>query len=106
MDYRHHVGCEWRDIHSELKRGVYVKRAEGECDDPALAVTNQIITPIGFGSFYLGHLARQGIEKILDGTFPVFCPVEDDRSVHGDMLTRMLTYVKAIISLRCDAFIQ
>jgi hypothetical protein len=45
----------------------------------------------------LGHLAGQGIEKILDGAFSVFCPVEDDRSVHGYMLTCMLTYVKGIV---------
>jgi hypothetical protein len=45
----------------------------------------------------LGHLAGQRIEKILDGAFPVFCPVEDDRSIHGYMLTCMLTCVKGII---------
>ena len=48
--------------------------------------------------YLLGYLAGQRIEKILDGAFPVFCPVEDDRSVHGDMLTRMLTFVKGIVS--------
>lgn len=30
----------------------------------------------------LGHLARHGIEKILDGAFSVRCSVKEDRSVH------------------------
>jgi hypothetical protein len=46
----------------------------------------------------LSHLAGQLIEKILNRAFPVFCPVEDDRSVHGCMLTHMLTFVKVILA--------
>jgi len=42
----------------------------------------------------LGHLAGQGVKKILDGTFPVRCLIKCDGSVHDNMLTHMLTYVK------------
>jgi hypothetical protein len=46
---------------------------------------------------FLRRFAGQCIKKILDGTFPVYCTIEDNRSVHDDKLTRTLTYVKMII---------
>ena len=43
---------------------------------------------------FLSHLAGHGIEKILNRAFPVHRSIEYDRSIHGCMLTCMLTYVK------------
>ena len=71
------------------------------CPDQLLEIGGrdnlQVFQKAEYPCHLLGHLAGQRIEKILDGAFPVFCPVEDDRSIHGYMLTCMLTCVKGII---------
>lgn len=58
----------------------------------------QVLQQTEYPNHFLSHLAGQLIEKILNGAFPVYCCVEDDRSVHGCMLTHMLTSVKMIFA--------
>ena len=58
----------------------------------------QVLQQTEYPNHFLSHLAGQLIEKILNGAFPVHCCVEDDRSVHGCMLTHMLTSVKMIFA--------
>ena len=58
----------------------------------------QVLQQTEHPNHFLCRLAGQLIEKILNGTFAVHCCVEDDRSVHGCMLTHMLTSVKMIFA--------
>ena len=58
----------------------------------------QVLQQTEYPNYFLSRLAGQGIKEILDRTFPVHCCVEDDRSVHGCMLTHMLTFVKVILA--------
>jgi len=60
----------------------------------------QVLQQTEHPNYFLSHLAGQLIEKILNGAFPVHCCVEDDRSVHGCMLTHMLTFVKVTMGYR------
>jgi hypothetical protein len=60
----------------------------------------QIFQETEYPNHFLGHLARQGIEEILNGTFPVFSSIEEDRSIHDVLLTHMLTCVKGIFTNR------
>ncbi len=58
----------------------------------------QVLQQTEYPNHFLSRLAGQVIEKILNGAFPVHCCVEDDRSIHGCMLTHMLTFVKMILA--------
>lgn len=58
----------------------------------------QVFQKTKYPHHFLSYLAGQGIKKILGGAFPIRCFIKCDGSVHGDMLTCMLTYVKVIVS--------
>jgi hypothetical protein len=57
---------------------------------------SQVFQKAKYPHHLLSHFAGQGIKKILDGAFPIYCLIKSDGSVHGDMLTYTLTSVKLI----------
>ena len=59
----------------------------------------QVFQKTKYPHHLLSHLAAQGIKKILDGAFTIYCFIKCNGSIHGYMLTYMLTSVKLIIHL-------
>ena len=59
---------------------------------------SQIFQEAKYPHHLLSYFAGQGIKKILDGAFPIYCLIKNDGSVHGNMLTRTLTSVKLIVN--------
>lgn len=57
---------------------------------------SQVFQEAKYPHHLLSHFAGQGIKKILDGAFPIYGLIKIDGSVHGNMLTCMLTSVKLI----------
>jgi len=60
---------------------------------------SQVFQEVKYPHHLLSHFAGQGIKKILDGAFPIYGLIKIDGSVHGNMLTCMLTSVKLIFQL-------
>ena len=58
---------------------------------------SQIFHEAKYPHHLLSHFAGQGIKKISDGAFPIYCLIKSDGSVHGNMLTDTLTSVKIIV---------